>query len=106
MPTNFSMAPIEMPTSKGFNFGAERGPIAKQVLRMTQSQVVSYNGSYLSVFDMSRKSKEFKAIESRAKDSLRQLLQIPEDFTILFQQGGAATQHAAVVYNLLGPGKT
>jgi len=104
-PTHYSMHPMEVPRRKAFNFAAERGPIAKQVLRMTQSQIVNYNGSYLSVLDMSRQSAEFKAIEARAKDSLRQLLNIPEDFSILFQQGGASLQHLAVCYNLLGPGR-
>lgn len=65
--------------------------------------MMNYQGTGLSVMEMSHRSKEFVAISERAKSDLRQFLSIPNNFKIFFFQGGASMQYAAMIKNLLKP---
>lgn len=64
--------------------------------------MMDWHGTGISVMEMSHRSKSFVEIAEKAKSDLKQLLNIPDNFTIFFFQGGASMQFSAVCYNLLG----
>ena len=72
----------------------------KEVLRTANSQMLDWRGTGLSVMEMNPNSKEFRIISESAKESLRQTLDIPENFTILFTEGGSQSQINAICLNL------
>ena len=77
-----------------------------EVLEKAQADLLCYGTSGMSVMEMSHRSPEFDAIIKGAETSLRRLMNIPENYRVLFLQGGASTQFAAVPLNLLsGSGK-
>jgi len=63
--------------------------------------MLDWHGTGLSVMEMSHRSPEFISITNKAKDGLRELLSVPNNFKIMFIQGGASMQYASVVKNLL-----
>ena len=68
--------------------------------------MLNWNGTGMSVMEISHRSKEFREISESAKTSIRTMLNIPSNFTVLFTQGGAQMQFPAICYNLLGIHKT
>ena len=76
-----------------------------EVLERAQAEILSYNGSGMSVMEMSHRTPEFEGILNSAEESLRRLMQIPANYKVLFLQGGASTQFAAVPMNLLSAHK-
>ena len=76
------------------------------VLEQTRDELLDYQGKGLSVMEMSHRSKEFMAIAEGAEADLRELLGIGDDYHVLFLQGGASMQFAAVPSNLSGPEDT
>ena len=76
-----------------------------EVLERAQAEMLNYNGTGLSVMEISPHSPEFREILEGAEDSLRRLMNIPGNYKILFLQGGASTQFAAVPLNLLSSHK-
>jgi phosphoserine aminotransferase len=74
------------------------------VLEEAQADLVSYKGSGMSVLEMSHRGKEYMEIQAKAEADLRALLNVPENYKVLFLQGGASTQFAAVALNLTQPG--
>lgn len=85
-----------------FNFGAGPAMLPLPVLQKVQEELLDWHGSGTSVMEMSHRGKHFTSILAEAKDDLRTLLVIPENYEILFLQGGATAQFAAVPLNLLG----
>ena len=76
------------------------------VLEKAASELVCYGNSGMSVMEMSHRSPDYEAIIKEAEADLRKLMNVPENYKILFLQGGASTQFASVCYNLLtGSGK-
>lgn len=76
------------------------------VLEKAASELVCYGDSGMSVMEMSHRSPEYEAIINEAEADLRKLMDIPDNYKVLFLQGGASTQFASVCYNLLtGSGK-
>ncbi|GAB2282474.1 hypothetical protein Dimus_017017 [Dionaea muscipula] len=88
-----------------FNFAAGPAVLPEKVLAKAQSELLNWRGSGMSVMEMSHRGKEFTAIIVKAEADLRALLSIPEDYAVLFLQGGATTQFAAVPLNLCSPGE-
>ncbi|XP_019182726.1 PREDICTED: phosphoserine aminotransferase 2, chloroplastic-like [Ipomoea nil] len=86
-----------------FNFAAGPATLPENVLRKAQAELVNWRGSGMSVMEMSHRGKEFTSIIQKAEADLRALLNIPEDYAVLFLQGGATTQFAAVPLNLCAP---
>ncbi|KAH1260180.1 hypothetical protein GLYMA_02G041900v4 [Glycine max] len=86
-----------------FNFAAGPATLPETVLRRAQSELHVWRGSGMSVMEMSHRGKEFKSIIEKAESDLRTLLQIPSEYSVLFLQGGATTQFAAVPLNLCSP---
>lgn len=74
------------------------------VLERAASELVSYGNSGMSVMEMSHRSPDYEPIIKSAEASLRKLMDIPDDYAVLFLQGGASTQFAAVPLNLMPEG--
>lgn len=83
------------------NFGAGPAGIPQAVLEKVQAEFLNYNGTGVSITELGHRSKEFVQIVDKAKADLKQLLDIPDNYDVLFMQGGATTQFSAVVYNML-----
>ncbi|WP_129139552.1 3-phosphoserine/phosphohydroxythreonine transaminase [Modicisalibacter coralii] len=88
------------------NFCAGPAALPTPVLERAREEMLDYRGHGLSVMEMSHRSPTFEAIAARAERDLRDLLAIPDDYSVLFMQGGASLQFACVPLNLLGPGGT
>ncbi len=88
-----------------FNFSAGPSILPLEVLKEAQRDFLDYNNSGMSITEMSHRSKTFMAVNDEAQALLRELLNIPEDYSILFVQGGASQQFAAVPLNLMTTGE-
>jgi phosphoserine aminotransferase len=88
-----------------YNFSAGPAVLPKPVLEQARDEMVNWHGSGMSIMEMSHRGKEFTAIAHQAEADLRELLAIPENYKVLFLQGGATAQFAMVPMNLLR-GKT
>jgi phosphoserine aminotransferase len=88
--------------SRAFNFSAGPAALPTEVLEQAQAELLDYRGRGLSVMEMSHRSAEFIDIAERAEADLRELLGVPANYHVLFLQGGATSQFAAVPLNLLG----
>ena len=89
-----------------FNFSAGPAAIPDAVLDRIRDDIPDWNGTGMSVMEVSHRSKEFVAVAERAEQDLRDLLQIPDDYSVLFPQGGATLQFAMVPLNLAAAGQT
>ena len=94
--------PIQMNTmERVYNFSAGPSALPEAVLLKAQSEMLIYGSSGMSVMEMSHRSKDYMAIIEAAEASLRELMQIPQNYKVLFLQGGASLQFAMVPLNLL-----
>jgi phosphoserine aminotransferase len=84
-----------------FNFSAGPAMLPEPVLRQAQEEMLDWRGSGMCVAEMSHRGKEFMSIAAQAQADLRELLGIPENYKVLFLQGGASSQFAMVPMNLL-----
>lgn len=84
-----------------FNFSAGPAMLPTEVLERAQADMLDWNGSGMSVMEMSHRGKEFMSIATKAEADLRQLMAIPDNYRVLFLQGGASSQFAMVPINLL-----
>jgi phosphoserine aminotransferase len=83
-----------------FNFSAGPAALPLEVLETAQQELTDWQGCGMSVMELSHRSKEFLGIAERAEGALRQLLDVPDDYRVLFLQGGATGQFGAVPFNL------
>ena len=88
-----------------YNFSAGPSMLPLEVLERAQAEMLCYGDSGMSVMEMSHRTPEFEAILHGAEDALRKLMNIPANYKVLFLQGGASTQFAAVPLNLLSEHK-
>ena len=88
-----------------FNFSAGPSMLPLPVLEKAASELICYGTSGMSVMEMSHRSPAYEAIIEKAEADLRTLMQIPDNYKVLFLQGGASTQFAAVPLNLMKTGK-
>ncbi len=89
-----------------YNFSAGPSMLPESVLKKAADEMMDYNGSGQSVMEMSHRSKVYEEIIFGAEKLLREIYNVPENYKILFVQGGASTQFAAIPLNLLnGSGK-
>lgn len=89
-----------------YNFSAGPSQLPESVLRRASEEMLDYHGSGQSVMEMSHRSKTFQEIIDGAEALLREVMGIPENYKVLFLQGGASSQFAMIPYNLLnGSGK-
>ncbi|MDF2185842.1 3-phosphoserine/phosphohydroxythreonine transaminase [Grimontia hollisae] len=87
---------------KVYNFSAGPAMLPEAVLEKVQGELTNWNGLGSSVMEISHRSKEFLAVVEEAEKNLRDLLSIPDNYHVLYAQGGARAQFAAVPMNLLG----
>lgn len=88
-----------------YNFSAGPSALPEEVLKKAQSEMLCYGTSGMSVMEMSHRSKDFMSILDSAESSLRELMQVPDNYKVLFLQGGASSQFAMVPLNLMNKNK-
>jgi phosphoserine aminotransferase len=89
-----------------FNFSAGPAVLPEEVLRQAADEMLDWQGSGVSVMEMSHRGKEFMSIHTQALADLRELMAIPPHYKLLFMQGGALAENAIVPLNLMGPRAT
>ena len=90
--------------SRVYNFSAGPAVLPESVLQEAAAEMMDYRGTGMSVMEMSHRSKPYQAIIDEAEADLRTLMGIPENYKVLFMQGGASQQFAAVPMNLMKNG--
>lgn len=89
-----------------YNFSAGPSMLPEEVLKTAASEMLDYHGCGQSVMEMSHRSKVYQSIIDEAEALLRELMNIPDNYKVLFLQGGASTQFAAIPLNFMnGSGK-
>ena len=88
-----------------YNFSAGPSILPEDVLLQAQKEFLDFNGTGMSITEMSHRSKPFMEVNATAQENLRKLMNIPDNYYVLFVQGGASQQFAAVPLNLLKTGK-
>ena len=89
--------------SRVFNFSAGPAALPLEVLEQVRSDLPDWQGMGMSVMEISHRSKAFMGVAEQAEADLRELLAIPDDYAVLFQQGGATQQFALLPMNLAAP---
>ena len=87
--------------SRVYNFSAGPSMLPEPVLQKAAAEMLDYQGSGQSVMEMSHRSKVYDGIIKGAEAALRQVMNIPDNYKVLFLQGGASSQFAAVPMNLM-----
>ncbi|QQS48658.1 MAG: 3-phosphoserine/phosphohydroxythreonine transaminase [Acidobacteriota bacterium] len=93
-------------TERVFNFSAGPATLPVSVLERARAEMLNYKGCGMSVMEMSHRSKAFEGIIGEAEADLRRLLSIPDNYKVLFLQGGASLQFAMIPMNLLPAGSS
>ena len=88
--------------SRPWNFSAGPATLPLEVLEQAAAEMTDWQGSGMSVMEMSHRGAQFTQIRDEAQADLRQLLDIPQDYEIMFMQGGATAENAIVPLNLIG----
>ncbi|XP_027001514.1 phosphoserine aminotransferase isoform X2 [Tachysurus fulvidraco] len=91
-----------METKKIINFGSGPAKLPKAVLIQAQKELLDYNGLGISVLEMSHRTTDFNQIITSAESLIRELLNVPKNYKVLFMQGGGTGQFSAVALNLIG----
>ena len=88
-----------------YNFSAGPSMLPEEVLKTAADEMLEYGTSGQSVMEMSHRSKEYQAIFDETEANLREIMNIPDDYAVLFLQGGASTQFAMLPLNLMNKNK-
>ena len=91
--------------TKIYNFSAGPAVLPKPVLERAQAEMLDWHGSGMSVMEMSHRGKEFTSILAKTEADLRKLLNVPQNYKVLFLQGGAIAENAIIPMNLLNGGE-
>jgi len=91
--------------SRIYNFSAGPAMLPEAVLKQAQEELLDWHGAGASIMEMSHRGKEFVSVAAEAEQDVRELLGVPNNYKVLFLQGGASTQFATIPMNLLR-GKT
>jgi len=87
--------------TRKYNFSAGPAMLPQEVLEQAQAEMLDWHGSGMSVMEMSHRGKEFMSIAAEAEADLRELMGLSDDYKVLFLQGGASSQFAAIPFNLI-----
>jgi phosphoserine aminotransferase len=87
--------------SRVYNFSAGPAVLPEEVLLQARDEMLNWHGCGMSVMEMSHRGKEFISIAEEAEADLRELMAIPDNYKVMFLQGGASSQFAAIPMNLL-----
>lgn len=90
---------------RAYNFSAGPAILPEEVLKEAQHELLNYQDSGMSIMEMSHRGKEYSAIHDETISNIKELLDIPEDYSVLFMTGGATTQFALAPMNLLTNGQ-
>lgn len=93
-----------MAENRIYNFSAGPSMLPLEVLKKAQSQMLNYEESGMSVMEMSHRSKAYDAIITKTQERMRSIMNIPDNYKVLFLQGGATSQFSMVPLNLLQKG--
>ncbi|HXH71768.1 MAG TPA: 3-phosphoserine/phosphohydroxythreonine transaminase [Mariprofundaceae bacterium] len=88
--------------ARKYNFSAGPAMLPTAVIERAQQEMLDWNGSGMSVMEMSHRGKEYMSIAEKAEKDLREVMAIPDNYKVLFLQGGASSQFAMIPLNLLG----
>jgi len=91
---------------RAFNFNAGPAALPLDVLKEAQAELLDFNGTGMSVMELSHRSKDYEAVHNEAQALLRRLMGIPDNYDVLFVQGGASQQFSMIPMNLLPEGQT
>lgn len=91
--------------TRAFNFNAGPSALPLEVLVKAQEELVNFQGTGMSVMELSHRSKEYEAVHNQAQTLLKNLLAIPENYEVLFLQGGASLQFSMIPMNFLTEGQ-
>lgn len=91
--------------TRAFNFSAGPATLPESVLRQAQAEMLDWHGTGASIVEMSHRGAEFMSVAAEAEADLRRLLDIPEDYAVLFLSGGATTQQALIPLNFAAQGQ-
>lgn len=91
-----------MAEGRVYNFSAGPSMMPVEVLQSLEKDMVNYQGCGMSVMEMSHRGKEFVGIATEAEKNMRDILGVPDDYKVMFVQGGATLQFSAVPLNMLG----
>ena len=94
-----------MKYNRTYNFSAGPAMMPEPVLEEIRDEMMNYRGSGMCVMEMSHRSKVFQQIADEAQADLRKLMNIPDNYKVLFIQGGGTLQFAMVAMNLMKNGK-
>ena len=86
---------------KKYNFGAGPSILPQQAMKATAEACIDFNGIGLSLMEMSHRSKEFQAVMDEAQALMKELLGVPEGYSVIFLGGGASLEFCMVPYNFL-----
>jgi len=92
--------------ARAFNFCAGPAILPLEVLQQAQAELVDYQGSGMSIMEMSHRGKHYEAVHNEATANIRALMNLSDDYAVLFLQGGASLQFAMVPMNFLPAGAT
>ena len=84
-----------------YNFSAGPAMLPEEVLQEAAAEMLDYRGTGMSVMEMSHRSKAYQQIMDEAEQDIRDLMQIPDNYKVLFLQGGASQQFAMIPMNLM-----
>jgi phosphoserine aminotransferase len=90
---------------RAYNFNAGPSALPEAVLRQAQEELLNFNGTGMSVMELSHRSKDYETVHNEAQTLLKQLLSIPDNYEVLFLQGGASLQFSMIPMNFLSEGK-
>jgi phosphoserine aminotransferase len=91
---------------RAHNFNAGPSVLPVSVLQQAQAELLDFQGTGMSVMEISHRSKEFEAVIQTAETDLRELMQIPQNYKVLFLQGGASLQFAMIPMNIRPAGRS
>ena len=92
--------------TRAYNFNAGPAALPEEVLLKAKQEWMDFEGTHMSVMELSHRSKEYDRVHTKAANLLKELMQIPEHYEVLFMQGGASLQFSMVPMNLLSPEKS
>ena len=90
---------------RAYNFSAGPAILPEEVLQQAQAEFVDYQSTGMSIMEMSHRGKEYSAVHDETITNIKELLQIPEGYSVLFMTGGATAQFALAPMNLASKGK-
>lgn len=88
-----------------YNFNAGPSALPEEVLQMAQKELLDFNSTGMSVMELSHRSKDFEDVHNQAQSLLKQLLGVPDNYEVLFLQGGASLQFSMIPMNFLNTGE-